>query len=235
MKQPIMVQDSGKDKVLVYVWEAPVRLTHWLIALSVLVLAGTGIYMGNPFLIAPGEASDNFYMGTAKLIHFYGAIVFSLAVVTRLLWMLLGNAYARWNQFVPTSTRRVRGAADMLSYYLFLRRNPPPTVGHNALAGVAYVGVFLLYLMMIITGLAIYSVSAHVDYPMGAFGFLVPLVGGLQSARWLHHFGMWLILLFVVNHVFSTIEVSALERNGVIGSIFSGWKTVEKEQLDLGE
>ncbi len=36
----------------VYVWEAPVWITHWLITLSIVVLIVTGFYIGNPFLIA---------------------------------------------------------------------------------------------------------------------------------------------------------------------------------------
>ena len=41
----------------VYVWEWPVRITHWLNAITIWVLSVTGLYMGFPFLTAPGEAS----------------------------------------------------------------------------------------------------------------------------------------------------------------------------------
>jgi Ni,Fe-hydrogenase I cytochrome b subunit len=34
----------------VYVWDLVVRSTHWLIALSLIVLSVTGVYIGNPFL-----------------------------------------------------------------------------------------------------------------------------------------------------------------------------------------
>ena len=44
------------DLVRVYVWEWPVRLTHWAIVLSIAVLAVTGITIGYPLLIVRGPA-----------------------------------------------------------------------------------------------------------------------------------------------------------------------------------
>ena len=35
-----------------YVWEWPIRITHWLNALCVLLLSVTGLYIGSPFLTA---------------------------------------------------------------------------------------------------------------------------------------------------------------------------------------
>ena len=44
--------------VRVYVWEVPVRVTHWLIALSIIVLSVTGLYIGRPFMTVPGPAGQ---------------------------------------------------------------------------------------------------------------------------------------------------------------------------------
>jgi Ni,Fe-hydrogenase I cytochrome b subunit len=60
------VQEVDLDNV--YVWQWPVRITHWTTALSLWILSLTGIYMGYPFLIASGQASEHFLMGTAKLV-----------------------------------------------------------------------------------------------------------------------------------------------------------------------
>ena len=215
-----------------YVWELPVRLTHWLIALSLLVLAVTGYYIGRPFITVPGEARFAFVMGTVKAIHFYAAIVFTLSVLSRIVWMFTGNEYARWDQFFPLSAVRRRMLWETFSYYVFLRRNPPSVAGHNSLAGIMYSVVFLLYLAMIATGLAIYSVSAGLDSPMRAFDFLVPVFGGLQTARWIHHVGMWLLLGFLVHHIASAVLMSVVERKGTVESIFSGVKFITHGERD---
>jgi Ni/Fe-hydrogenase 1 B-type cytochrome subunit len=69
-----------------YVWELPVRVTHWLIVVSIAVLAVTGYYIGDPFIAVSGPARDHFVMGTMRVIHLYAAIVFtgcSPAITTR--------------------------------------------------------------------------------------------------------------------------------------------------------
>jgi len=215
----------------VYVWEWPVRVCHWAIAGSIVVLSASGLYIGHPMLVASGPASAHFLMGTAKLIHFYTAIVFTLAVLTRVVWMFIGNRYAAWDKFIPVRRIRRKGLLPTLRYYLFALRLPPGFVGHNPLAGLFYTFVFALYFVQIATGLAVYSVSAHVDSPLRWFTFLVPWVGGLQTAHWLHHVVMWLLWMFIVHHVYSAILMSQVEENATIESIFSGHKIVPREDL----
>ena len=44
-----------------YVWEFPVRLTHWVTAAAIFVLFVTGLYIAYPVGGPPkGEAYDNF-------------------------------------------------------------------------------------------------------------------------------------------------------------------------------
>jgi Ni/Fe-hydrogenase 1 B-type cytochrome subunit len=222
---------ADTDLVRVYVWEWPVRLAHWLIVISIFFLSWTGIYIGRPFLIAAGEARNQFLMGTAKAIHFYSAIVFTMAVLVRIIWMFTGNRYSRWNKFIPAGSRRRQAFGPVLKYYLFGLRKPPGFVGHNPLAGLVYALVFLIYLAMIGTGLALYTVNAHVHSPLRIFAFLVPIYGGPQGARWIHHVGMWLIWGFAVHHVYSAILMSQVEGNATIESIFSGYKFVHRDDV----
>lgn len=215
----------------VYVWEWPVRLAHWLIALSIWVLSVTGIYMGSPFLTAPGEAGQQFLMGWAKLIHFYAAIVFTLAVLGRLVWMFVGNWYSRWHRFIPITRARWQAMGKTLRYYLFGLRLPPGFVGHNPLAGLTYATLYVAFLAQIATGLGIYAMSAHVDSPLRFLAFLVPIFGGLQTAHWIHHILMWAIWAFFVHHVYSAILMSQVEATATVESIFSGYKFVPREDV----
>ena len=216
----------------IYVWELPVRLTHWLIVGSVVVLAATGIYMGRPFITVTGEARDHFVMGTMRVVHFYAAIVFTLSVISRVVWMFRGNRFASWRQFVPVDGERRRGMLETFKFYLFVRSRPVPGVGHNPLAGAAYVAVFFLYFVQIVTGLALYGAGASVGSWLGGFDFLIPVVGGLQTARFVHHIAMWLILGFVAHHVWSGIEVSLVEKNNTLESIVTGYKTVAPDDTE---
>jgi len=189
------------------------------------VLAVTGIYIGHPFLaVGEGPAVGLFATGTVKIIHFYAAIVFTLSVLARVVWMFAGNEYARWYNFLPFR----RGTTGTFKFYVFWQRNPPTIIGHNPLAGVAYSAVFVLYFIEIVTGLTMYGASAHVDSPLRVFAALAPWLGGLQAARWFHHVAMWLLLGFFVHHLYSAALMAHVERNGVIDSMVSGYKFIRR-------
>ena len=220
------------ELVRVYVWQWPVRMTHWCTAYAILLLAVTGLYIGHPFLVVTGPAGQHFVMGWAKTIHSYAAIVFALSVLSRVAWMFLGNSYARWDKFLPVRRRRWHGLVGALRYYFFQLRQPPGFVGHNPLAGFTYLFVFLMFLVMITTGLALYSAEAIPGAYMKSFQFLIPIYGGLQLARFIHHLVMWVLILFVVLHVYANALTSALEENGEVDSIFSGYKFVHREDVE---
>ena len=55
---------------------------------------------------------------------------------------------------------------------------------------------------------------------------------GLQQARWVHHVGMWLLLGFFVHHLYSAVLASVVEKNGILESIFTGYKWVRREQVE---
>ena len=228
-----MSDTAASEIVRVYVWELPVRVTHWLIALSIAVLSATGIYIGHPFITVSGPAGEHFVMGWAKVIHSYAAIAFTLSVLARVTWMFTGNKYAHWDKFIPVHRPRRSGLWPTLKFYLFALRKPPGFVGHNPLAGLTYTLVFGLYFAAIATGLAMYSASAGVGSPMRAFTFLIPFAGGLQTARWIHHIVMWLLLGFTVHHVYSGVLMSSVEANATMESIFSGFKFVPREDLQF--
>lgn len=229
-----MSDAPSAEIVRVYVWQAPVRITHWLIALSIVVLSATGFYIGRPFVTVSGPAGQSFFMGWVKVIHGYTAYVFIGAVIVRIIWMFTGNNYARWDKLVPVRRTRQRALLPTVSFYSFLRDRPPGYVGHNPLAGLAYVAVFALYLLAIATGLTLRGSSAGVGSVTHWFGSLAPLFGGLQNARWIHHAVMWLLLGFAVHHVYSALLVAFVEKTGTMDSIFTGYKWVPKQELEPG-
>lgn len=207
-----------------YVWELPVRLAHWLLFFSILVLAATGYYIGHPFISVPGEARAHFVMGSMRSVHLYASVVFTLSALVRVYWAFAGNAYARWSELVPVSRQRWQSFRQAFLFYTFLSGRSVEYLGHNALAGLTYAGIFAVYFVMMASGFALYTVYASPSSPMQLFGFLIPLFDGLQVARLIHHIGMWVIIVFAVAHVYFPVLYSIIERNGVFDSIFSGYK-----------
>ncbi len=51
----------------VYVYEAPVRLWHWVMALCMVVLAGTGYLIGSPLPAIGGEAVHSYFFAWIRI------------------------------------------------------------------------------------------------------------------------------------------------------------------------
>jgi Ni/Fe-hydrogenase 1 B-type cytochrome subunit len=224
---------TNADVERVYIWQLPVRLTHWLIFFSFLALAATGYFIGHPFISAAGPARDHFVMGTARVIHLYAAIVFAPSVLVRIYWMFVGNRYARLTQLIPLGRERLRSFWEAMMFYSFMRREAEECAGHNALAGSSYAMIYFVYLVMIATGLTLYTVDASSTSPFQVFGFLIPVFGGLQMATLIHHLGMWIVLIFAVMHIYFVVLASIAERIGTFDSIVSGYKFLSRRKAGV--
>jgi Ni/Fe-hydrogenase 1 B-type cytochrome subunit len=229
-----MTDDTTSELTRVYVWQIPVRITHWVIVLTIMILSVTGLYIGHPFMTVPGRAGDWFVMGWMKVVHGYAAYAFTAAVSARVIWMFTGNKYARWDKFLPVYRTRQKGMLPTALFYMFVRDKPPGYVGHNPLAGAAYVAVFGLYFVEVLTGLALRGAGAPSGSLLHGFASSAALVGGLQIARWMHHVAMWLLLGFMMHHVYSSLLMAIAEKTGTMDSIFTGYKWVPKSELGPG-
>ncbi len=206
----------------VYIWEIPVRLTHWVNVLAILVLSATGFYVGNPVL-----GGSVYLMAWVRGVHRVTAYVFIASLALRTYWAFAGNRWASWRELFPYLWREGRtGMHGTFLYYAFLRRRPPGVAGHNPLAGLAYSAVVALMLLEIVTGFALQSLGGA-GWRTAAFGWLLSLMGA-QTVRLVHHMIMWLLLGFMVHHVYSALLMDAEERNGLMTSIFSGYKFVRR-------
>lgn len=211
-----------------YVWEWPVRLTHWINVISILVLSVTGFYIGSPFIAVPNP--EAYVMGWMRYLHFVFGYMFAISIVVRILWMFFGNQYARFKAFAPWAS--AEGWKNMLGtfgYYTFVKRKPPFCVGHNALAVVAYSGVFVLFVVQILSGLALYGQFSPGGFWDSTLGSLLVLFGS-QGLRLTHHLIMWLLIGFAIQHVYSSWMMEIKEKNGTMASIFSGYKFIDTDE-----
>ncbi|BCR06881.1 Ni/Fe-hydrogenase, b-type cytochrome subunit [Desulfuromonas versatilis] len=212
-----------------YVWEWPVRITHWLNAICILVLSVTGYYIGDPFYTA--NSTSQYLMGWNRAIHFFFAYLFTASVLTRILWAFLGNRYASWRTFFPWASRGGwKYIIGTFNYYTFLRARVPHVIGHNALAAMAYSAVFLLFVLQILTGFALYGQYAPGSGWDSVLGWMLPVFGS-QWLRLTHHMIMWLLIGFAIHHVYSGWLMDVKEQNGTMGSIFGGYKFIDPKEL----
>ena len=213
---PAKKMDAPRHTVLV-------RVTHWLTVISFVALLDTGLeivishprfYWGEtgnvnmkPLFTIPIPSSRNtvptgygYVMpdqnGWSRYLHFESAWVL---VLTGLVYGVAGflNGHFRRN-LVPRPGERSAGA-HLKRIGQYLRRTPPgadETNSYNVLQRTAYlVVIFVLFPLVILPGLAL-SPSFNAAFP-----FVVNSFGGRQSARTLHFFLTWALVLFFLVHV----------------------------------
>lgn len=159
--------ESAHAKILV--WDAPVRVFHWLMVLS---FAGA-------WLTAESERW--------RQVHVTLGYTMAVLVAFRVLWGLIGTRHARFSSFVrgPAAAARYVGAA--------LRGQPGHYTGHNPAGAIAIVGLLVLALMVTATGWADYQdLGGHwlEDVHEAAASVMLGLIGvhlaGVLLGSWLH-------------------------------------------------
>jgi Ni/Fe-hydrogenase 1 B-type cytochrome subunit len=214
----------------VYVWEVPVRLWHWVMVLSMAVLAVSGYFIGKPPATVPGEAIDNYVLGYIRFAHFTAGYIFAVALVGRIYWAIVGNRYAREIFVVPflMLTPAWWGRLWRVGLeYAFIRHNPDVHIGHNALAMAAMFFMFVLgSVFMVATGFALYGEGTGAgSWAHTAFtSWLLPLFSNSQNLHTWHHLGMWYLLWFAMVHLYFVFREDLISGYTVARSMVDGYR-----------
>jgi Ni/Fe-hydrogenase 1 B-type cytochrome subunit len=214
----------------VYVWEFPVRLFHWLNALCVVVLAVTGYLIGNPLAVqSSAEASQMYWFGTVRFIHFLTAWIWIAVAILRVYWGFVGNEYVRYKNFLPRTKEQWKEVGMVLRCDIVqIWRGVSSSIGHNPLAGLSYTIAFGAFLFQVFTGLGMYSAMSS-NWFVDLFAWVIPLFGGDHIVRLWHHLAMWFFVVFVIVHVYLSAYHDYVEATGTISSMVGGWKFVHRE------
>ena len=200
-----------------------VRVAHWLTLLAFIALLVTGFeivishprfYWGEvgnvntkPLFVIPIPSSRdtvptgyNYVMpdqnGWSRYLHFEAAW---LAVLVGLVYGIYGVVSGHfWRNLIP-ERRDWHWRAYRTRIAQYLHRRPPDRAedtSYNVLQRTAYlIVIFVLFPLIIWTGLAM-SPSFTAAFPWAA-----AWLGGRQSARTIHFFVSWMLLVFLLVHV----------------------------------
>jgi len=172
------------------------RLTHWLNAVAIVVMVGSGwqIYNASPLFAFtfPPSITIGEWLGAAIAWHL------------AFMWLLVGNglvyltwtlASGHWRKLWPVRPREV--LRDILAALTF-------KLGHekgvyNAVQKLLYLAVLTAGVLVVLSGLAIWK-------PV-QFWPLCDLFGGFYTARYVHFFAMSVIVGFFVVHIALVVMV----------------------------
>jgi Ni/Fe-hydrogenase 1 B-type cytochrome subunit len=216
----------------VYVWELPVRIFHVVNGLCIILLAATGYVIGNPQAIwSAGEAYQQQWFGIVRFLHFAAGYVFLFNLVFRVYWSFAGNEYANWRNYIPYRKDQMKNLWEVTTTDVFqLRLHRKLFIGHNYMASFSYFVLFLVSVLQIITGFALYASMSDFFLPQ-LFAWATPLFGGDASVRQWHHILMWVYVVFTLVHVYLVFYHDVFEGRGTTSSIIGGWTFMKDNEI----
>ena len=164
---------SAAPEGRILVWDAPVRVFHWVLAVLVV------------FSFVTGKVA-----GSWLEWHMRSGYAILALVIFRLAWGLIGSDTARFASFL-------RGPGIAIGYLReTLARRHPRVLGHNPLGGWMVVFMLLVLLVQALSGL-------FVDDEIMTQGPLTGKASGAVVARLtaLHHYNHWVIAGMVALHL----------------------------------
>ncbi len=176
------------------IWDLPTRLFHW-------VLVG---------LVAFSYFSAQYNRMELHMLSGYAVLAL---LIFRIAWGFIGSETARFSHFLKSPLAALRHLAH------FHRREPDNQVGHNEAGGWMVIGLLLLLLVQVVTGLC-----ANDDGITE--GPLVKYVGKELSDRLsgIHSLVINVILVAVAAHVLAVIGYAVLKGHDLVRPMITGRK-----------
>ena len=175
-----------------------VRLTHWINAIAVAVMIGSGweIYNASPlfpFAFPPSITLGGWLAG-ALLWHFAAMWVFA---INGFVYLLFGLASGRFRRMlIPVRLSDV--LADLRAAFRG-KLSHADLSAYNAVQKVFYLGILIAGLVLVLSGLAIWKPVQLQE--------LTAFFGGYDAARFVHFFSMAAVVSFLLIHIVMALLV----------------------------
>jgi len=186
----------GAGETQVKVWDAPVRLFHWLLVL---------LFAFSFFTGKAGSEWTEWHMRSGYTI--LGLLLF------RVMWGFAGSTHARFTSFLAGPTTCLEFAKKLLA------RAPAPYAGHNPLGG--WMVLVLLLALLFQTGTGLFANDDVLwEGPLAA---LVSKATSDQLTTY-HSWNVNFLLLLVGLHVIAVLYHAGFMKENLIGAMFTGVK-----------
>jgi thiosulfate reductase cytochrome b subunit len=196
------------------------RFTHWLNAITLMVLTASGmqIFEAFPsfgakipqvdFIHFPEAVRLGGWLGGALQWHLTFAWLFTGAGVAYALYLLISG---RWRQVILLP-KEIRGVLPMARHYFLFKPKPEQLEPYNPLQKLAYTSTILFGVVSVITGILLFKPAQ--------LALTVKLLGGFGMVRIYHFAAMVGFLSFIPGHL---VMVAAHGWNNFY-SMLTGWK-----------
>lgn len=208
-----------------HIFDWPCRTWHWINALLIVVLIGSGYLIGTPLPSSSGDTSSLYVMGWLRFSHLASGQLFALAFLFRIYWAFMGNQYS-WQLFAPIVWRKTwtDGFVKQIKWALLANDTAPRYVGLNPVANVMMLVLFVIpSIITILTGFAMLAeVSGHDSWEYACFGWMVSIFGNTLDLHLLHRLCLWALICFTLSHIYIAIREDITGRQTMVSTMLSG-------------
>lgn len=212
------------------------RLWHWINAVAIFVLIGSGLGISNahprlywgqyganfdyawlelprfPYWIT---IPANYNLAISRRWHLFFALVMAFALLAYMLWSLANRHFRRDLTLKWSELSRRHLWTDFKAHVDFRFHDPERPRDYNIFQKLSYIGVLFVALpLAILTGIAL-SPGMNAAWP-----WVLDVLGGRQSARSVHFIASAAITLFTVVHIALVILAGV---GNEMRSIVTGW------------
>jgi thiosulfate reductase cytochrome b subunit len=195
---PVLVPLAEQQRKSRKIHPLIVRITHWINAVAIVIMIGSGLQIHNAYPILPFQfpafMTIGGWLGGALLWHFAFMWLLFANVLVMIGYGIFSGRYRA--KLLPIRPRDILG--DVQAALSGKLSHADLTV-YNAVQKLMYLGVLAAIVLVILSGLAIWK-------PVQLQG-LTALFGGFQGARLVHFIAMAAIAGFIVIHVLMALLV----------------------------
>jgi cytochrome b len=188
------------------IYDIILRLTHWTLAFSCLVLMFSA-WTAEIFF------EEGLYRKSLWIVHIFAGYGLAASLFVRIIWGFVGPQHARWSELFKIK--------EWLLVLKTKKLNAKWDWGHHPYASIAYLSFYGVILVLSVTGIFLAAIE-HNQGPLAERFF--DELGLKHDFSEVHEFFAWFVVFFVVTHLVGLIWHERKDKIPVAQSMISGYQ-----------
>ena len=228
------------------------RIIHWVNVFSMIVAIATGLYIAAPYYqtFMADDAVDKYVMAWNRWGHFMVAIIFDVTSIVIAYLFFFSRFEKPWKKVIPT-WKNIKEFAEVFLNLVTLNRRKKFDSTHSDSFNSVYFLIFHLLLgWMLLTGLQLYvhalgsgessvgtwwpwMLHATTDWTQVVSSWMVGTTAtgaNIMDVRISHHLTMWLLITWIVFHVYYQVWRTIFWKEGDVSIVIGGDKFVKTDK-----
>jgi len=228
------------------------RFNHWVVAFSMIGAIVTGFYIGHPyyqsFIADPAVAK--YVMAWNRWVHFMIAIIFDVSSIVIAYMYFFSRFEQPYKKIIPNAQNLKEFKEVFLNLVTLNRRKEFDSTHADSFNTVYFLVFHLMLAWMLLTGLQLYvhglasglssignwwpwMLHLVTDWTIPLSNILIGSASPtpcIMDVRISHHVTMWMIIVWIVFHIYYQVWRTIFWKEGDINIVVGGSKYIKEEE-----